>query len=1354
MIQLMLVLVSATLGPVTMPVAPPLDGGGPDAYGYTWIDSDTTAPGAPVFQWQSIRTIGTRITGLGDDNVVGPFPLGFDFPYYWYRVNSVYVGSNGYVAFGDRTLYAASFRQLPDAPRPNNVLAAYMADLDFSALGSPAKAFHWTSADNDTFIVEYDSVPVWNSAGSYKTFQIILSRPDSSITYQYLLRRGPRNPSGNLSIGIENVTGSVGLSYLFNSVPVRDTIHDSLAVRFYPPATSSMIVHDLATWRVMNEENGGVFLLNGTPNRFWAKIKNAGNQSESSIPVYCYVKDLTGTVVYHDTQTIATSSPGQIDSIAFDPAWTPAVNGVYTLTVIADLTGDIFRGNDTIPVETRVVTYPAELSYDRGVAHQAMYWNGNYGGFGNRFVPSSYPVQIEGIRANLTSSTAIQCTMWLLAEAPGGGPGTVLGAGEITVEGSSIWYQTDFSPPVTITSGAFFVGVTSHALEAPSYSMDTSKPISRQSWEFTGLWAPNRDLENQDPMMRALVRTPLAKDLGVKAIRSPGLVMTPSGSTEPVVVVKNSGTNPQSQIPVYCWIDSGATRVYNHCDTVTGPLAAYDTIRLTFPTWTAGPVGTMYQVTVFTALTGDLYPGNDTARQPTSTFIIRDRLVATWKQVAMTMDGDIQTAEWNDAMKWDISDVMGQGGTAVPPGSAILYCKHDSDFVYYAVDLPFVATRNSGDQIGPYVDEDFNHAWAAGDSEGNHWFFVRNNLDSATYRALPSLNVLRTDSFAGRSASSLTSGRLQFEARVRKGTQKWYYNLAPNQDTVGLFTFAQATGVRRGHWPATMYATSFDDPMAYGRLILAGKAALAADVGCAQIVAPTGSIGQNRVVAPKAAISNYGLNDAVVDVRLTIEDAAHTAVYDTTETGILLPGMDQIERTFTKTWTAGTGGNYTIAAYTIYGPDLNHANDTAHGACTVILPAWTQQADVPIGTKNKKVKDGACLTYCEEHDSDYVYLLKGNNRAEFYKYNSEANAWAAKESIPPIGRAGKKKMVKKGATLAQCTYTHKLYATKGNNTVEFWEYDPNAIGVYPWTQKADVPTGAKNVKEGTGAVAVQIGDTNYIYFLKGSGTQEFYRYNTVANAWESKASAPTGLSGKPFKNGSALALTEDGKTIFAVKGSYNEFFRYSVDSNVWLTKTSLPLIGSSGKKKKVKDGAGMAFHAGTVYALKGGNTQEFWNYVADSDKWAQGPDVPLGAGKKVKGGGALVYVASVNALYATKGNNTLEFYKFALASFARAAPGANPNVTGSAAPLVAYDLVASPNPFTGVLNVAYALPRSAVVSLKLYDVTGSLVTVLAQGYARAGRYSARIDGARLAHGIYLLKYEAGSYRTTRKLILE
>jgi len=536
------------------------------------------------------------------------------------------------------------------------------------------------------------------------------------------------------------------------------------------------------------------------------------------------------------------------------------------------------------------------------------------------------------------------------------------------------------------------------------------------------------------------------------------------------------------------------------------------------------------------------------------------------------------------------------------------------------------------------------------------------------------------------------------------------------------------------------------------------------DVGVDLISSPADTVYLGAVTLTSRAKAYGEVAKDTCYVHFMVFDSIPVGIYHESAQVIIDSG-GAVTHTF-PSWTATVSGNYTALSYALDQYDNRRLNDSLLKPFFVGLTppetGWTRKADVPGGSKNKAMKDGGCLAY-DEHDSTtdaafgYVYALKGNGRYEFYRYNIAANVWVAKESIPAIGRLGKKKAVKKGATMA--TALSKQYAAKGNGTVEWWCYNPDTTD-YPWKQMTDVPAGAKACKEGCGAATVTAGDSTYIFFLKGSGTQEFYRYNVGTGVWATKAPAPLGTSGKAYKNGSALCASEDGKTLYAVKNAYNEFYAYMPDSDKWFTKTPLPLTGSSGKKKKVGAGGALAYHNSIVYAIKANNTSEFWKYKCDTFGgaigWKQMPSVPSGSGKNVKAGGALAYGARpYPSLFLTKGNNTFDFFKYGLSSDdVFGADVATANQMGHSTALGGYTLSAAPNPFTKTTTIRFTLPAAGKVSLKLYDVTGSLVTVMATGHRDAGTYTLPTTATSLAKGIYVLKLETSNGNTTQKLIIE
>uniref|UniRef100_A0A832I5Z7 Choice-of-anchor D domain-containing protein n=1 Tax=Eiseniibacteriota bacterium TaxID=2212470 RepID=A0A832I5Z7_UNCEI len=193
-----------------------LGSGGPDAFGYTWRDSDD--PGGPVFDWVDITGIGTPVAFTsGDDNNVAGIPLGFDFPFYGNTFNTVNVCTNGWLSFTNTTTDLSN-DPLPNSAAPENLLAVFWDDLLPGT--SPPRVYRY--ADGTRFIVSYVGVPRFSSGGPY-TFQVILY-PSGRIVYQYLSMQGTR--LNEATIGLQNAARNDGLTIVHNA----NYVHDNLAI--------------------------------------------------------------------------------------------------------------------------------------------------------------------------------------------------------------------------------------------------------------------------------------------------------------------------------------------------------------------------------------------------------------------------------------------------------------------------------------------------------------------------------------------------------------------------------------------------------------------------------------------------------------------------------------------------------------------------------------------------------------------------------------------------------------------------------------------------------------------------------------------------------------------------------------------------------------------------------------------------------------------------------------------------------------------------------------------------------------------------------------------------------------------
>ena len=77
-----------------------------------------------------------------------------------------------------------------------------------------------------------------------------------------------------------------------------------------------------------------------------------------------------------------------------------------------------------------------------------------------------------------------------------------------------------------------------------------------------------------------------------------------------------------------------------------------------------------------------------------------------------------------------------------------------------------------------------------------------------------------------------------------------------------------------------------------------------------------------------------------------------------------------------------------------------------------------------------------------------------------------------------------------------------------------------------------------------------------------------------------------------------------------------------------------------------------------------------------------------------------------------------------------------------------------PNPFNPVTSIEYYLPKQTMVSLKVYDLLGREIAVLANNELRqAGLHQVSFNGKDIASGIYYYKISAGEFSDIKRMML-
>ena len=310
--------------------------GGPDAAGYTWVNSFDVA--GPTYAW--IDTVGSTdaIIANGDD-YRGTIDIPFTFRFYGNLYTQLTATTNGWIGMGPSSGYTSSFwtnEPILDTSTPNNIIAPLWDDFKAGDAPGSSSSAHGTikyktlgTEPNRQFVVIFDEIVRGTYDTDYFSFEVILDEATSDITVQYLDVLGNTSADNGIgaTVGIENIDGSDGLEYLYNGSP--QLVYDEMAIQFVappPPSLPNMVLDVTAL-------NFGSVPVGGSASADVMITNNgSGDLVVSGATVAAPFSTTYSGTIAENTSATAT--------IFFDPTATGPFAETLTFTVTGDYTAD------------------------------------------------------------------------------------------------------------------------------------------------------------------------------------------------------------------------------------------------------------------------------------------------------------------------------------------------------------------------------------------------------------------------------------------------------------------------------------------------------------------------------------------------------------------------------------------------------------------------------------------------------------------------------------------------------------------------------------------------------------------------------------------------------------------------------------------------------------------------------------------------------------------------------------------------------------------------------------------------------------------------------------------------------
>ena len=523
------------------------------------------------------------------------------------------------------------------------------------------------------------------------------------------------------------------------------------------------------------------------------------------------------------------------------------------------------------------------------------------------------------------------------------------------------------------------------------------------------------------------------------------------------------------------------------------------------------------------------------------------------------------------------------------------------------------------------------------------------------------------------------------------------------------------------------------------------------DVGAVSIAAPSGTVGPGTVVTPSCQVQNHGTVVATFPVRMKIGADYEQVV---TVTGLSAGATQTVNF---PNWTASEYGTFNVTCSTGLSGDVNATNDKATAEVTVSAPAKDVGAatiTAPSGTVNP----GTAVT------PSCVVQNYGTASVGFSVRMRIGSGYNEVASI---------KRLKGGATR--------------NVSFPTWTAStPGAFAVICSTEFSSDENAANDKLTGSVTVDGDLIDAGVVSITAPSGTVSPGSVVTpscqVKNSGTGAATFPVRMK---IGAGYAQAVTVTGLAAGATQAV--NFPNWTASENGTFSVTcSTELAGDENAENNRATGSvtvGTEMHdvaciqvitpVGTLKQRSNiAPVCSLYNYGTSTETYT----VRMKIGTDYEQTTTVTHEPGTGLLATFKKWRASDLGEFAIACSTELTGDAQPandkavamvtvTKTGTktkpaqgenAGPVSAAYVDLSPNPVFGSATVKYGLVQDGPVKIELYDATGTSRATLYQGRRPAGRYTCQLRAGEggLAAGVYFLRFDYGSGRMTRKVLVE